>query len=424
MGNIFNLYNVLFLSFLVFSSFQRSLSYISLLTNILKIQPTPMTYKILFDLSKKFLDKSLSTELFESNMNSKRLTEYPKLDINLLTEQDKYDLQWYVIGTKTDFVINNPTKVTIWNKNYVVWRNENNRYSALDDVCSHKGASLSCGKINNNHVVCPYHGYEFNDNGTLIKVPGICFQHSPIQDLSKFDIIEKNGWVYLNTYSDIAKQNNTGIDSLIENIFIEEEVEKNDSVVFLKMDFKCYSRILSENSLDVMHIGFVHTFGNTKRPNPIENHPPKLVGPNHYKTSYMYEAGEDSVARKVFGVKDLIIENEFILPHTTVARVIFGEYTSTVITFALPISENKSKLFVKTYRNFWGNKVGDALTENMMYTTMLQDKAIVENIDMRFMEGKFNMKFDKLQNTYKTFYKKLIHTFVENDDKLNNTNSV
>ena len=423
MGNSFNLYNILFVSCLLFSSFHTSFSYIGLLTNILKIQPSPLTYKILFDLSKNFLDKSLPRELFESNAKSKRLTEYPKLDINLLTEQDKYDLQWYVIGTKSDFVINKPTKVTIWNKKYVVWRNENNTYNALDDVCSHKGASLSCGKINNNHVVCPYHGYEFNDNGTLTKVPGICFQNSPIQDLSKFDIVEKNGWVYLNTYSDIARKNNNG-NELIENIFVEEEVAKNDSVVFLDMDFKCYSRILSENSLDVMHIGFVHTFGNTKRPNPIENHPPKLVGTNHYKTSYMYEAGDDSVARKVFGVKDLIVENEFILPHTTVARVIFGEYTSTVITFALPIGENKSKLFVKTYRNFWTNKVGDALTENMMYTTMLQDKAIVENIDMRFMEGKFNMKFDKLQNTYKTFYKKLIHTFAENDDKLNNTNSV
>ena len=423
MGNSFNLYNILFISCLVFSSFRCSFSYIGLLTNILKIQPSPLTYKILFDLSKNFLDKSLPTGLFESNSKSKRLTEYPKLDINLLTEQDKYDLQWYVIGTKTDFVINKPTKVTIWNKNYVVWRNENNTYNALDDVCSHKGASLSYGKINNNHVVCPYHGYEFNDNGTLTKVPGICFQHSPIQDLSKFDIVEKNGWVYLNTYSDIARKNSNG-NELIENIFVEEEVAKNDSVVFLDMDFKCYSRILSENSLDVMHIGFVHTFGNTKRPNPIENHPPKLVGNNHYKTSYMYEAGQDSVARKVFGVKDLIVENEFILPHTTVARVIFGEYTSTVITFALPISENKSKLFVKTYRNFWTNKVGDALTENMMYTTMLQDKAIVENIDMRFMEGKFNMKFDKLQNTYKTFYKKLIHKITENDEKLNTTNIV
>ena len=420
MGNSFNLYNILFVACLVFSSFHGGFSYISLLTNILKIQPSPLTYKLLLDFSNSILNNSPPRQLFDTN--SKRLTEYPKLDINSLTEQDKYDLQWYVIGTKTDFVINKPTKVTIWNKNYVVWRNENNTYSALDDVCSHKGASLSCGKINNNHVVCPYHGYEFNDNGTLTKVPGICFQHSPIQDLSKFDIVEKNGWVYLNTYSDIARKNNNGSD-LIENIFVEEEVEKNDSVVFLNMDFKCYSRILSENSLDVMHIGFVHTFGNTKRPNPIENHPPKLVGPNHYKTSYMYEAGEKSVSRKVFGVKDLIVENEFILPHTTVARVIFGEFTSTVITFALPISESKSRLFVKTYRNFWTNKVGDALTENMMYTTMLQDKAIVENIDMRFMEGKFNMKFDKLQNTYKTFYKKLIHTFSDNDNYNYNNNN-
>ena len=114
------------------------------------------------------------------------------------------------------------------------------------------------------------------------------------------------------------------------------------------------------------------------------------------------------MVKKVFDIKQLQIENEFILPHTTVARVIFDPYVSTVITFALPISETKSRLFVKTYRNFWQNSIGDAFTENMMRTTMLQDKVVVENIDMRFMDGKFNMKYDKLQNTYKTFYKRLI----------------
>jgi hypothetical protein len=45
-------------------------------------------------------------------------------------------------------------------------------------------------------------------------------------------------------------------------------------------------------------------------------------------------------------------------------------------------------------------------------TTMLQDKAVVESIDSRFMDGKFNMKFDKLQNTYVAFYKR----FVRNND--------
>ena len=353
----------------------------------------------------------LNRVFYANHFPATKITDFPKLNYRELTDQNKYDLQWYVIGTKSDFSKNIPKKATIWNKNYVVWRNSENQYVGLDDVCPHKGASLSGGKVCNKHVICPYHGYEFDENGKLDKVPGISFHPSPVYDVSKYQVVEKNGWVYLNTYSDIAKiDNSTGL-PFSENIFVEPEVARNDSAVFLDMDFNCYSRIVSENSLDVMHIGFVHTFGNTKNPAPVEVHPPREVGPNHFKTSYLYEAGDKSFARKIFGAKDLRIDNEFILPHTTIARVIFGPFISTVITFALPISENKSKLFVKTYRNFWPNQLGDIVTENWMFNTMLQDKMVIENIDSRFMDGKFNMRFDKLQNTYKTFYKRFIHDF-------------
>ena len=335
----------------------------------------------------------------------KSIIDYPKLTYDTLTEQDKYDLQWYVIGTPSDFSTEKPKKVTVWNKNYVVWRTTNGTYAALDDVCSHKGASLSGGAIQNDSVVCPYHGYEFDGDGALQKVPGICFQPSPVQNVAKFEVVEKHGWIYLNTLSDLVPTT-----TIQEHIFVEEEANNNEtSVVFLDMDFDCYSRVLSENSLDVMHIGFVHTFGNKENPGPVEIHPPRLVGNHHFKTSYLYEAGHRSLARRYFKVKDLVIENEFILPHTTVARVIFGQYVSTIITFALPISEKKSKLFVKTYRNFWQNPLGDKISRDLMYQTMLQDKAVVENIHPLFEDGKFNMRFDKLQNTYKMFYKKLVH---------------
>lgn len=333
---------------------------------------------------------------------------YPTLNINELTEEDKYHLQWYVIGKDSDFIPNKSKKITIWSKNYVVWKDSNDSYFALDDVCPHKGASLSGGDINHNCAVCPYHGYEFDSNGTLVNVPGINFQSSPIYDVYKFSILEKNGWVYLNTM--------VGNKSDEINIFEEEEVSKNCSVVFLEMDFDCYSRILSENSLDVMHIGFVHTFGNRKNPAPTKEYPPKLISPYHYKTAYEYESGDDSIVKKAFGIKHLKIENEFILPHTTVARVIFGDYVSTVITFALPLSENKSRLFVKTYRNFWNNDIGDSITRKLMYNTMLQDKIVVESIDCNFMDGKFNMKYDKLQNTYKSFYKRFIHNYTKTED--------
>lgn len=64
---------------------------------------------------------------------------------------------------------------------------------------------------------------------------------------------------------------------------------------------------------------------------------------------------------------------------------------------------------MKTYRNFWLNPMGDTIIKTMMFQTMLQDKAIVESINPVLEDGKFNMKFDKLQNTYKTFYKRFIH---------------
>ena len=347
-----------------------------------------------------------------SELPHTKLLEFPKLNYKDLTEQDKFDLQWYVIGRKIDFATNKPKKIRIWNRNYAVWKNENGSFVALDDVCPHKAASLSGGKIVNNNIACPYHGYEFNDEGTLVKVPGICFQSSPIYDISKYAIVEKNGWVYVNT---MTPRTNETVELHGAQIFEEPEVAANYSVVFLDMEYNCYSRVLSENSLDIMHIAFVHTFGNAKRPNPTKEEPPKLVGPNHYKSTYYYESGDDSIAKKIFGVNNLKIENEFILPHTTIARVIFGDFVSTVMTFALPIGDNKSKLFVKTYRNFWENQLGHAITRNSMYNTMLQDKMVVEGIDSRFMDGKFNMKFDKLQNTYTAFYKRFIHT-PENPD--------
>jgi len=340
--------------------------------------------------------------------------EYPKLNVSQLTEQEKYDLQWYVIGKKGDFMPNRQKKVTIWSKNYVVWKDSQGDYFALDDICPHRGASLANGKIQNNCAVCPYHGYEYNTNGTLVKVPGLDIQPSSHYDISKFKVVERNGWIYLNTVSVNDTTNEFDV-----NIFEEEEIAKEYPVVFLEMDFNCYSRILSENSLDVMHIGFVHTFGNKKNPSPIYEDPPKLVSPHHYKSKYEYESGEDSMAKKLFGFKDLKIENEFVLPHTTIARVIFGDFVSTVITFALPINENKSRLFVKTYRNFWYNELGDKITRDLMYKTMLQDKVVVEGIDKSCMDGKFNMKYDKLQNTYKSFYKRFIHNFDNNNDSKN-----
>jgi len=215
---------------------------------------------------------------------------------------------------------------------------------------------------------------------------------------------------------------------LMEKIFEEPEgKDEKFKSILLSKNFNAYGRIVSENSLDIMHIGFVHTFGNTENPSPISEIPPYKVDdvPFHYKTIYNYTSGEKSMVKRVFNMDNLLIENEFILPHTTIARVIFGPFTSTVITFALPINATHSKLFVKTYRNFWYsfesvlfkgwlNDLGDYFTRDTMSKTIVQDKNVIESIDIDKADGKFNMKYDKLQNLYTTLYKKFVHNISEN----------
>lgn len=345
-----------------------------------------------------------------SNHTKPQKSARPSTLSSNLSEKEKYDLSWYVIGKPEDFVNDQVHKITIWDKDYVVWK-VNNTLVALDNACSHKSAALSKGKVVDGHIMCPYHGYLFDSNGTLVKVPGLDFQHTPIHDIKKYAITELNDWVFLNTY---YTKNDYPV-----HMFQEEEARNSSfTVTHNNMIFNCYSRILSENSLDIMHIGFVHTFGNTEKPRPYKEDPPKkMVGyPYHFKTSYLYEAGKKSAAKKVFMVKYLTIENEFALPHTTIARVQFGEMVSTIVTFATPINVTHCKLFVKTYRNFWNDSplvtvLADLITKYLMYTTMLQDKGVVESIDTSNIDGKFNMKFDKLQNTYVQMYKALIHNY-------------
>jgi phenylpropionate dioxygenase-like ring-hydroxylating dioxygenase large terminal subunit len=42
---------------------------------------------------------------------------------------------------------------------------------AVDDVCPHRGARLSKGRVKNGCIECPYHGWVFDGTGKLVSVP-------------------------------------------------------------------------------------------------------------------------------------------------------------------------------------------------------------------------------------------------------------
>jgi len=323
---------------------------------------------------------------------------------------EKIGLSWFVVAEKNCIRKNRPHKVTVWGKDYVIWKTADNAYHALEDVCPHKGAAFSAGFVQNERIVCPYHGYEFNATGNLTVVPGLCFQPSPVYNVPRFAVVEKHGWIYLNTWEIPGFTTEEHIRKMGEQIFLEPEAsDPAMSAVYIHQSFMTYPRLVTENSLDIMHIAFVHTFGNRIKPAPSYENPPKLVSPGHWRTSYIYESGKDSMVSKLFKIKRIDIDNEFVLPHTSIARIKFGEgLVNTVVTAACPINERETKLFVKTYRNFFSADFFNGWFKKMMEDTLNQDKAVIESIKNENMDGRFNMKFDKLQNTYRSLYKKCV----------------
>ena len=358
----------------------------------------------------------------KSTLYTKRHSASFMMNEEYQEEIDKYATSWYVIGETSSIRPNKLYKTQIWNKDYVFWKHQG-LYYALNNDCSHRGASLSGGKLKDNKVVCPYHAYEFENTGKLTHVPGLNFTNTPCKNQESYAVLEKNGWIYLNP--EMSPLDLLRFPHSTQFIFQEPESDNSDfCCVLFNKKFNAYGRVVSENSLDVMHIAFVHTFGNKNSPSPIAERPPhKIKGyPNHYRTSYDYIAGSESLVKKVYFKDFLKIENEFVIPHTTIARVIFDEKISTIVTFATPHNDTHCTLYVKTYRNFWYDKgkpgifnsiynfIGDYASKKLMEITVEQDREIVENIYFDKKDGKFNMKFDKLQSVYKQYYNKLVET--------------
>lgn len=52
----------------------------------------------------------------------------------------------------------------------VLWRHNDQVIASLD-ICPHRGARLSLGRVKNNCLVCSYHGLKFNDKGECIEIP-------------------------------------------------------------------------------------------------------------------------------------------------------------------------------------------------------------------------------------------------------------
>jgi len=74
----------------------------------------------------------------------------------------------------------------------ILLANIDGEYFAIDDTCTHSGASLSEGKLENSKVICGWHAAEFDcKSGKLVKFP------AKLRDLGSYKVIVEEDQIFV-----------------------------------------------------------------------------------------------------------------------------------------------------------------------------------------------------------------------------------
>ena len=178
----------------------------------------------------------------------------------LSTKQPVLRRFWYAI-MPMDHLKDGPKPFTLLGQPIVLFLDDKGEPAALEDRCCHRTARLSKGWCNNGHVVCGYHGWEYDRDGKLVMVPQFPFEQPiPEARARAFRARQRYGYVWV------------ALDEPLSDIpDIPEDGKPGYRRIHQFYDtWNTAALRLMENSFDNAHFAFVHksTFGDISQPKP------------------------------------------------------------------------------------------------------------------------------------------------------------
>jgi phenylpropionate dioxygenase-like ring-hydroxylating dioxygenase large terminal subunit len=299
------------------------------------------------------------------------------------------------------------TKVWLEDLPFVLYRNAERRWQLVYDVCPHQGASLYRGELTNKKcLVCPYHGFRFVD-GELVHP--LSARGSVLSLHVKED--STDGTIYFLPWVD--KNLSPGYNLTTEPIFhVPESTDEKFSRIDGYRVVDTSSMVLTENVLDMLHISYVHSFGNRAEPFPFDIRYQK-IDDNSGRTVFMYHSGPTSISKRIAGKDIITVENEYHLPSTTVTRVRAGDLVKTIVTRTVPYRDGKTGFFYTIFYNFHRGLLMDLMLRWSMEKTIEEDMSILRHVYAGLRTPLLNTKYDKTILAFRKSRQKAMEAFLD-----------
>ncbi len=283
--------------------------------------------------------------------------------------------QWYAILPCSSVKKGKIVSVVRLGVQLALFRNKSGELGCVEDMCSHRGAALSGGKIVGDCLQCPFHGLQFLPDGRCRFIPAN--GKASTEDLSRYHVKshavrEEHEMIYM-WYGD----NEPNIHQPLP--FFDEYLDNGYSSSMMSDHWNShYSRSI-ENQLDVVHLPFVHhnTIGRGNK--TLVNGPAVEFSSGLLRTSAANDkdngqkprkAGECSINGHTFLT--------FRFPNVWLNHI--APKYKLVIFFA-PVDDENTILYIFVYskvsRLRFINKLSASFSRIMAYIIERQDRRVV-----------------------------------------------
>ncbi|QSJ16341.1 aromatic ring-hydroxylating dioxygenase subunit alpha [Nostoc sp. UHCC 0702] len=287
---------------------------------------------------------------------------------------------WYACEFSSA-VTNKPKQIVLLNQRFVLYRNQKGQVVALKDQCSHRGAALSMGWLENGCIRCPYHGWKFQADGQCIEIPSNPVE-TPIPKratVDSYSVQEKYGFVWL-FYGNLPEQERPPIP------YLPEYEDPTMHPIYLEYQMKAnYTRVI-ENALDPAHLYAVHanSFGAGFAQDPrvedyvVEHEDWGISTKITYKN---YTQPKNGVFKAFFrpARTQLNAKTTFYLPNITKIESDFGRGKMINYAVHIPVDFNTTISKRIQFRNFFTYSWADRLFIKFHQKVGLEDRVVTES---------------------------------------------
>ncbi|MEQ8155949.1 MAG: aromatic ring-hydroxylating dioxygenase subunit alpha [Clostridiaceae bacterium] len=251
--------------------------------------------------------------------------------------------QWYAVLDDKELRKNKAVGVTRLSQKLVFWRDDQGKVNCIYDKCCHRGASLSAGKVVDNHIQCPFHGFQYDSSGKVILIPANG-KHKPVPENYKV-----NSYIVREAYGFIWLWYGEQKDNVPEIPFFKELREGFSYGGFSENWGVHYTRAI-ENQLDVVHLPFVHktTIG---RGNKTLVNGPVVKWDNNLMTFYVKnqtDNGQEPQKSDEIDNYEKLFSLQLQMPNLWQNRI--SDKVRIIAAFA-PVDEENTHIYIRFYQS-------------------------------------------------------------------------